>query len=160
MKSTGNTSAGQAAGYWLSNGSCNSLNDCLADDNSGYTWCAGLVLENENQSIIHNSRTQGNLSLTGTAYSIYLLGNNNNACNIYKNQINNTTGALASFGIVDERTPSTSSVIKNQAFNNGTNYVVTYTTGVTLPVVSGKITGAPGLPSGASGLLDNIDIQL
>ena len=80
---------------------------------------------------------------------------------IRNNTLVNNLGIAGSFGIKDERIPSTSVVINNYSFNSGTNYSITYTNGITLPIISGSLSAnPPGLPSDAGGVLDNTSVEL
>ena len=93
-------------------------------------------------------------------YGIYLEGLLNDKCHVSKNSIVGNNGSTTSRGIEDERNPSTNNIVRNSAFNNGTNYVVNYPTGITLPTLDGSLTDSlVGLPSLTAGELDNIDVN-
>lgn len=148
-----------AFGFLVQNGRKNVFRDCLAELNTGGQHAAGFKFSGEYGSNIFNCYIEDQkTTVAGTAYGV-LLANNCSKCQIRDNSIYNNKGVDATFGIKDERAECTSAITKNYAFNNGTNYSVTYTTGVTLPVISASTSGAPGLPSGTGGILDNIDIN-
>ncbi len=145
-------------GFLAQGGGQNVFKNCLSELNTGGQYAAGFKLDAEHKSSIINCLIQDQKTITsGIAHGI-VLANDCDKCQIVNNQIFNTMGIDASFGIKDERVPSTSAVIKNYAFNNDINYSVTYATDVTLPVISANLSQTPGIPSGVGGILDNIDI--
>jgi hypothetical protein len=146
-------------GFLAQNGSQNVFRNCLSEINLGGGYAAGFKFSGEQRSSIIDCIIQDQKTVTsGTAYGV-IFTDTCDKCQIIHNEIFNNIGASSSFGIKDERPVSTSAIVKNYAFNNGTNYSVTYTTGVTLPVLSASLSSAsPGIPSGTGGILDNIDI--
>ena len=122
---------------------------------------AGYALINEAKSSIIRCFSRNNeTTVTGTSFGILLTGTCDQ-CQVRENNLINNLGLSATFGIKDERIPSTSAVIKNYSFNNGTNFSITYTNGITLPIISGSLSAnPPGLPSDAGGVLDNTSVEL
>lgn len=151
---------GVAIGIGSSSGTNNMFSQCLSQTNTGGSLSAGFFLTNETQSSIYKCGANENLATTGTAYGIYLAGTNNNQCYLRKNFINNNSGAVNDFGIADESTASTNVVISNYAFNNGTNFSVTYPLSIVLPVTTASLsTAVPGIPEHTAGILDNVSIN-
>lgn len=159
-RSFNNFSAGTATGIRLIGGSYNLVRECNASYNSGDVEGTGLMLESENRDLVLTSRIQHNQSSSGSAYGIHLNGSSNNQCDIEDNIMDVNIGASNGFGLVDDRNPSTSLFIKNRAFNNATNYSVSYSLGISLPVIVGSLSAnLIGLPSGVGGALDNISVS-
>lgn len=159
-RSTNNTTSyGQAYGYFLRNGAANRCGECLSAYNTGKLTTAGFLLSAESMSsVAGNSISEINQSTNGTCYGI-LLSNSCDKCQITNNKIFDNSGSGATFGVADLGSPSTSAFLGNYAFNNGTNYSVTYPVGVILPIISGSLSSAvPGLPSGVCGVFDNVSL--
>jgi hypothetical protein len=152
--------AGKGVGFYSQFGTRNVMQYCESEGNSGATGACGFELHSSSRAnLIHSESTLNETISTGTAFGILLSADNDN-CDIHDNYIAYTKGANYSFGIYDEKAESTSLVIRNNAFNNGINYVVNYPSGITLPRVVGSLSNSGvGLPSGTGGLLDNIDIN-
>ncbi|OQA34153.1 MAG: hypothetical protein BWY54_00881 [Candidatus Dependentiae bacterium ADurb.Bin331] len=149
--------AGRGAGFSSTNGSQNIIEKSIAQNNNGFASAVGYMLDGENTSYLDTCMSRANTSSAGSAYGIRLLNNSSN-CYIEDNTVVNNSG-VQGFGIADDANPSSSLVIGNYALNNGTNYSVTYTTGVTLAIIEGSLTNsAIGLPSGQSGVFDNVSV--
>jgi hypothetical protein len=160
-RSNGNINTGATSfGYLLKNGWQNIFQNCISEFNEGSAISAGFALLNETQTILYECLTTGNqTSVTGTAYGILFADINNYECQVKNTRIEYNNGIQASFGIADAQNPSTNLFLNNYAFNNGTNYSVTYTLGITLPVTSASLSNTTlGLPNNATGILNNIDI--
>lgn len=128
-------------------GTQNIIENCALEFSAGSSVSAGVIFDGESQSHVQDSKISGNSASVGTAYGI-LLRNTNTDCYIADNIITSTDGVGGSSGITDEQTPSTNCIIQNSGFNNGTNYTVTYPTGITLPVVDGSLSSvSPGMPN-------------
>ncbi len=159
---TATVNAGDSsAGFKASSGSNNLFEHCFVLGTTADGEAAGLILAGETASSIINCICQNSTSFAGTGYGILLdLGNSVTciSCFVKNNSVMNSVGAVASYGYRDEGSPNSSSLFTgNFAFNNGTNYSVTYPSGP-LPVVSGSLSG--GLPAtGTSGTFDNISID-
>lgn len=180
-------SAGQSNGFLISAGTASQCINCRAIGNSGTTFCAGYNFNSGTENTCQNSQSIGNTSSgitagivirgessnsvenctiknnsgTTSSYGIFLDGTGplpNVNCYIRANDLSNNISAGSSWGILDNATnASTTFVGSNFAFNNGTNYDVTYVSAV-LPVVSGTFGGA--LPAtNTTGSFDNIDIN-
>lgn len=156
---TNSCSSGGAIGFASHNGSKNLVESSFAQTNLGYSYGAGIELINESKSYITNCRSRGNKSLaTGNGYGIRLTSGCDR-CYIEENTLINNSGAIASYGLIDETIPSTCAIVGNYAFNNGINYSVTYTGGVVLPEIDGSLSGPPGMPTTAFSNLDNVSIM-
>lgn len=153
-----NTNGGIAIGIGSSFGTSNLFTNCLSQGNVGSFFAAGFQLNTETSSYISDGTSRDN-SATGSAYGIYLNGSNNN-CYVQNSFVISNMGTINSFGINDALVPSTNLIIKNYAFNNGTNYNVNYGNGITLPIISASLSqNPPGLPAGASNAIDNISVN-
>lgn len=153
---------GESVGFFTQTGTANLFQNCISEANDGGSLAAGFHLKGETESSIINCKTIDNeaVDVSGAGYGIYLEGSLNDKCHISKNNIIGNKGGATSRGIEDERNPSTSNVVRNSAFNNGTNYIVNYPTGITLPTLDGSLTDSLiGLPSLSAGELDNININ-
>lgn len=146
--------AGTAANVSSTNSSAIGLINCILVGATGGTYAAGIYASKGSACAAISCIIQGT-SAQETAHGIsysdisggYLRGNS----------VLSTTGTPA-IGIIDTTTPSTSLIAENYAFNNGTNYAVTYNSSVTLPLIVGNFTDAPGLPQHVAGMLDNVSI--
>ena len=160
-RGSSNTNLGGKVGGFLSQfGTPNVIQNCESEGNVGATASCGYELHSSsNANIIHSESTLNETTNSGNAFGILLSGTNVN-CDIHDNYVAFNQGIDASFGLYDEKTESSSLFIRNKAFDNGTNYVVNYPVGITLPRLLGSLsdTGS-GLPSGVGGLLDNLDIN-
>jgi parallel beta-helix repeat protein len=159
-KSNANThNEATAIGFLSQNGQRNVFKDCVAELNTGGTYAAGIRFIGEQNSRVMNCLLQDQKTLSsGTAHGI-VFSSNCDLCWATENKIINNLGESSSFGIRDERSSSTSIIIRNYAFNNGTNYSVTYPLTITLPIISVSLSNAlVGITSGVAGVLDNIDI--
>ncbi len=151
---------GKSVGFFTQTGTANLFQNCIAEASIGGSLAAGFHFNRENASVIIGGKVIGNEATSGAGYGIYLEGSSNDKCHISKNSIIGNKGSTISRGIEDERNPSTSNIVRNSAFNNGTNYVVNYSTGITLPTLDGSLTDSLiGLPSLTAGELDNIDVN-
>jgi len=148
-------------GFNFTEGTGNILRECIAESNCGSSLAAGIQFAAEKGSIIESCLSSLNkTSDSGTAYGIYLAGTANDHCYIAENKAIGNRGVFSSRGIEDSRALSSSFFHKNRAFDNGTNYVVNYPAGITLPLVTGSLTSSvPGLPVLQAGELENIDIN-
>jgi hypothetical protein len=146
-------------GFALQNGQKNVIEDLISGFNTSAQLTAGILFNNESQSIVINSNTRGNATtITGTAYGILLTGTCDK-CSIDTNKIINNSGASETFGIADTREQSTSMILGNIAFNNATNFSVTYTDIVELPVTDASLSDFPGTADiNASNAYMNISI--
>lgn len=152
--------AGQSVGFFTQTGTANLFQNCISEANAGGSLAAGFHFNGENSSVIIKGKAIANEATSGAGYGIYLEGLLNDKCHISKNSIIGNNGSTISRGIEDERNPSTSNIVRNSAFNNGTNYVVNYPTGITLPTLDGSLTDSLiGLPSLTAGELDNINVN-
>jgi hypothetical protein len=136
------------------------FNKCIAKNISGVTEIAGFFLNNPatNCSVIDSMVEQVNNS-SGDAYGIALFGAV--TCTIKNNHVTDVTGTGASIGYFDTATNSSTSVFMNNfAFNNGTNYSVTYPGAVALPTVSADLSAGTFPAAGATGgNVYNIDVN-
>jgi hypothetical protein len=131
-------------GLAVQDGQKNVFESFISGFNKATQQCAGILLQNESQSILNNSISRGNsTTVAGTAYGILLTGTCDQ-CSLNTNQLLNNKGVTATFGILDQRNPSTSIILGNLAFNNGTNFSVTFPFGVTLPVTTASLSVVPG----------------
>ncbi|MEX0940430.1 MAG: right-handed parallel beta-helix repeat-containing protein [Candidatus Babeliales bacterium] len=151
----------KALGFSAQSSSSNIFKRCIAQMNTGATEAAGFEIVAEDNPSITQSVSSGNQTTSsGTAYGIHFLGSLNNNGYIIENDIMNNIGVSSSFGIVDDRNPSTTLFIRNRAFNNGTNYSITYPIGITLPTIIGSLSNSViALPSLSAGDLDNLDLS-
>jgi hypothetical protein len=147
--------SGSAINVSSINSSSIGLLDCIIIGALGGTYAAGIYSSNGSSCAIINSIVQGTTA-TGIAHGISYA--NISAGYIRSNSILNTRGAT-SVGIIDTTTPSASLIAENYAFNNGANYVVTYSGSVTLPLIIGGFSGSAGLPQHVSGMLDNVSVN-
>lgn len=122
---------------------------------TGGIYASGIYAGNGIACAVINCIIQGTRA-TGTAHGISY--SNISAGYLRGNSILNTSGT-PSVGIIDTTTPSASLIAENYAFNNGTNYVVTYTDSVTLPLIIGGFSGTAGLPLHVAGMLDNVSVN-
>ena len=149
--------SGQSIGFYSESGSRNIFDNLVAQLNTASQNAAGFWFINEQRSYINNNMIRGNESSKAQAAGIKLEGCS--LCCITENTLINNIGA-ESFGIVDAASPSSSVITLNYAFNNSKNYQVSYSNGVTLPILNGSLTQSdPGLPLHVAGLLDNISIN-
>lgn len=130
--------------------------NCMSIAATGNSFAAGFSISNGSACAIINSIVQGTRAISGPAYGIQY--NDISAGYLRSNTVLNTVGNPA-YGIIDTTVPSTSLIAENYAFNNFTNYLVTYTDTITLPVVDGGFSGLTSLPSNAGGMLDNVSIN-
>jgi hypothetical protein len=151
---------GTCYGFYAHDGEFNFFNDCIAEFNSGTAKAAGFTFSNETKSSINQSKSKKNDASgeSSNAYGIWLNGTSNDACIIDGNIVTNHTSGSTSYGIRDDRNPSTNLITRNYAFNHTTNYSVTYPMLVSLPVLSCRISTMPGLPSNSGGIIDNISV--
>lgn len=146
-------------GFCARSGSRNIFEDCFSQVNTGSSYAAGFELSAETKSNIIKATSRCNKTLTSGIGAGIVLSSACSNCYLKDNALINNSGITTSYGIIDYRSPSTSLVVNNYAFNNGTNFSVTYATGVLLPVVSGSLSQAlPGLPTQTSGVLDNLSL--
>jgi hypothetical protein len=142
----------------LSSTSC-IFRDSVFEFNRGARKSAGINLFNTSQTFIDNCILRTNTTtISGFAYGLYLQGSVNDMCHIINSNYISNSGISGTFGILDDRNPSTNVILNNFAYNNGTNYSVTYPIGVILPRIIGSMSALPGLPTGQAGKFDNIDI--
>lgn len=146
---------GSATNVSSINSSAIGLLDCIIIGATGGTYAAGIYAGNGSACAAMNCIVQGTTA-TGTAHGIAY--SNVAAGYLRNNSILNTRGAPA-VGIIDTTVPSASLIAENYAFNNGTNYVVTYSGSVTLPLIVGGFSGTAGLPEHVAGMLDNVSIN-
>lgn len=130
--------------------------NCMSIAATGNSLAAGFSISDGSACAIINSIAQGTRAISGAAYGIQY--NNISAGYLRNNTVLNTVGNPA-YGIIDTTIPSTSLIAENYAFNNFTNYLVTYTDSVTLPLVVGEFSGSTGLPEHVGGMLDNVSIN-
>jgi hypothetical protein len=157
-QSVGNVSTtGFAYGFYSRRSSRAIYDGSYAQLNVGVNEAAGILLDREERSYVITCNIRGNQSMTNNAYGLRIT--NGDLCYIQNNTVVNTIAARDAFGIIDETSPSNSLIIGNYAFNNGHNYQVIYGGGVMLAVIEGSLsTGTPGLPSGVSGIFDNMSV--
>ena len=158
-QSFGNNSYYAGVGIASYNGYRALISNCFCEGNEGGVYGSGIDFINETISYILDCQIFGNGSLfAGTGYGIHLSGLcDQNA--IKNNLILTNFGIDYTFGIADDRVPSTALVTNNYAYDNGVNYSITYTAGVILPVINAGISyGSGGIPSGAVGLFDNLSV--
>jgi hypothetical protein len=150
----------KAVGFCCANSVGIVFQDCLAEGQKGDAAAVGFEFEGSVCSSISQCSSKLNKTITsGSAYGILLTGTNNGKCSFFENSIEHNRGIDDSFGVIDERNPSTSLFSRNQAFNNGTNYDITYPVGISLPVIQASLTNSMiGLPTLVAGSLDNLDI--
>ncbi len=153
-------SQNRAVGFCCEDSSGIVFEDCLAEGQQGDAEAIGFEFYNSSGSSMSHCSSKLNKTLTsGSAYGILLSGTSNSNCSIFENSIEHNQGIGSSFGIVDQLNPSTSLFARNQAFNNGTNYSITYPVGISLPVIQASLSNTLiGLPTLVSGSLDNLDI--
>ncbi len=145
-------------GIALQDGQKNVVETSIAGFNSATQQCAGFLLNNEYQSLCTKNEVRGNTATSaGTAYG-FLLSGTCGQCYIEKNKIISNSGTSATFGILDERNPSTNLILANLAFNNGTNYSVTYPVGVMLPVTNVNMSAFPGFTNISAANYENINV--
>jgi len=155
-------SVGESVGFFSKSGTANLFQNCISEANDGGSIGAGFHLNGETDTVIINSRSIDNegVDTSGAGYGIYLEGAFNDKCHLSKNNLIGNKGGTKSRGIEDERNPSTSNVVRNSAFNNGTNFVINYPAGITLPTIEGSLSNnLIGLPTLTAGELENIDIN-
>lgn len=137
------------------NSSSIGLLDCIIIGATGGTYAAGIFAGNGSACAAINCIVQGT-SATGLAHGISY--SNISAGYLRSNSVLNTSGNPA-IGIIDTTVPSASLIAENYAFNNGTNYVVTYSGSITLPLIIGGFSGSSGLPEHIAGMLDNVSVN-
>lgn len=146
-------------GFCARSGSRNIFEDCFSQVNTGSSYAAGFELSAETKSYIVKSTSRGNKTITSGIGAGIVLSNACSNCYLKDNALINNSGIAASYGIIDYRSPSTSLIVNNYAFNNGTNFSVTYATGILLPLVSGSLSQPlPGMPTQVGGILDNLSL--
>lgn len=154
----GGASGGVVYGVKTLNCSGNLVLLSVIEDQSGAYGVAGIQYENETDSHVAQNTIRNN-NTTGTAYGIRLKGACS-SCYLDQNNIMANEGVM-SYGIIDESNPSSSAIIANRVFNHATNFSVTYTSTITLPVLNASLSNsAIGIPSGVGGILDNISITV
>ncbi|MGE4169017.1 MAG: right-handed parallel beta-helix repeat-containing protein [Candidatus Babeliales bacterium] len=156
-----NNSAQSAFGFNVESGTGNIFRNCIAESNSGATGAAGFQFTTQSSSVIEDCLSNlNNTTSSGMAYGIHLFGSANDHCYIAHNNLVGNNGVSASRGIEDDAASSTSFFQKNNCFNNGTNYAVSYPASITLPLVIGSLSSAsPGLPTLQAGELENVDVN-
>jgi hypothetical protein len=153
----GKAGSGQCTGFYSQGGVRNIFENVLAQSDQGALASSGFVLLNEANSYISDSVIREIISLNDTAYGIQLKGTCTH-CHLQRNLISNNSGANGAFGIIDCVTPSESLFAKNECFNSGTHYSITYS-GFSLPIISGSLSNsAMGLPALVCGTFDNISV--
>jgi len=150
----------KAVGFYSQLGTRNVIQYCESEGNIGATEACGFQLHNSQRAnIIHSECTLNETTNSGSAYGILLSGNNDR-CDIDDNYVAYTKGKDSSFGIVDQRSSSTSLFIRNKAFDNGTNFSISYPLGISVPRLQGSLSNMLiGLPEGSGGILANIDVN-
>lgn len=130
-------------------------NSLIENNSGGLTSCGIELIHNTRSQCIENT-IRNNTAATG--YGMKLTGTNQ-LCFIASNDLISNVGTTTSFGILDEKDPSTSTFMLNRAFNHQTNYFISYPVGISLPRVIGSLSDSMiGLPSNTGGLLDNVDV--
>jgi hypothetical protein len=160
-KSSGNRNSKTSGfGFLAQTGQENVFQECIAEHNSGGTVAAGLQLDGETKSSVLDCKSKNQATtISGTAYGIFLT-NNCDKCFVRGNTLTSNIGISSSFGIKDGRASSTSVVISNYGFNNGTNFSVTYPGTITLPILTGSLSNIlTGLPALTAAAIDNISIN-
>lgn len=154
------SSSGEAYGYLMRNGALNIFKGSFAGINTGAVGAAGFRFEEElSLAMLNNNVSQSNITTsTGFAFGI-IFDDNCDKCQVVGNQIFDNFGVEGTVGVADTRNPSTTVFFKNYAFNNGTNFSVTYPVGVTFPVVEGDLNGTLGLPTTPYCELNNISVN-
>lgn len=149
--------SGSAYGIYAENSIGIGVKNTICAEHIGGYLASCISFINGTHLILVENTLEGCTALTGTAYGIEI--RNGSLSSVRNNTILNNSGASA-FGILDDGEPSDNVYISNYAFHNGINYSITYTGGVTLPVVEGSLAGPPGLPTNTGGILDNISINI
>lgn len=144
-------------GFYTHLGTRNVFDECVAQSNRGGKHASGFELETENMSTLFRSISRSTQTLlSGSACGICLT----NTCinvSIRENTVMYTTGIDGSYGIHDTYAPSTSLVVRNYAYGNGTNYSINYTGTYIIPVITAHL--STGIPAGIPGVLDNLDLN-
>jgi hypothetical protein len=150
----------EAAGFYAQGGSAEIFEECYAEVNQGATQASGFLFSGETFSAIINCRIlMNNTTTSGTGYGIFFSGTTNDRCYASENRVIGNSGVAGGIGIRDQRVPSTSLFLKNYAFDNGTNFLISYPLTIVLPTITGSLSNAvTALPSLVSGDLDNIDV--
>lgn len=149
--------SGSAYGIYSTNSAGIGIKNSISAEHIGGYVASTISFVNGTQLILVDNTLEGCIALAGTAYGLEV--RNSSLCSVRNNTILNNTG-IGAFGAFDDGAPSTSVYLGNYAFNNGTNFSITYTGGVTLPILNGSLSGPPGLPTNTGGLLDNISITM
>jgi len=148
---------GSSIGFCCQNGQQNIFEKCFAQLNSAQSDVQGFYMAQESELQLVKCTSRSNKAVAGQATGIYL--DQSSECYICNNTLVNNQGAT-SFGILDTLEPSSSSIIGNYAFNNGTNYSVTYTNGVVLAQLELSLSNTSQDVSGAAVVtLHNISVN-
>ncbi|MBI2774413.1 right-handed parallel beta-helix repeat-containing protein [Candidatus Dependentiae bacterium] len=154
----GKSETGKCIGFFTTGGSRNIFEKVLAQSDQGKLETAGISLASESSSYINDSIIRGIVSTNESAYGIKLDATCS-LCHIEENLVSNNSGSSA-FGIVDLSAQSSSLIVKNECFNSGTHYLVSYP-GFSIPVINGSLSNpAPGLPAQVCGTFDNVSVTI
>lgn len=145
-------------GFVCSEGNNNLINNCQANSNGNAsgTDASGFMFSSETASTIIDCTSSGQVG-SGSVHGI-LLGDDGTGvysqnCVIQHNTVSNNYV----YGIRDTLNLSTSLITGNLAFNQLSNYDVTYAFGL-IPTDTGSLTtGFP--PTGSTGTFDNVSIS-
>lgn len=129
----------QAYGCKVVGGYDNTFGNCRAQVNTGGTYACGFDLNGCIRPKIDSAIINGN-----SAAYVYGIRLTNTCLNAYiaDNEIVNNIGIAASYGIYDDSQFSSNCIIQNKAFNHDFNYSITYTTGISLPLVQGSLSNS------------------